>query len=90
MFSGFSPQHQVFIRANYARPQLRRFWSTLPTKLANERPYKANIGSMRLRLQELQETNRKAQKLGQQKADGYKEIDEIFYHQGLPFVPKAI
>ena len=45
---------------------------------------------MRLRLQELQETNSKAQELRQQKADGYKEIDAIFHHQGLPFVPKAI
>ena len=45
---------------------------------------------MRLKLQELQETDRKAQELRQQKADGYKEIDEIFYHQGLLFVPKAI
>ena len=45
---------------------------------------------MRLRFQELQETNRKAQKLRQQKVDGYKEIDEIFHYQGLPFVFKAI
>ena len=45
---------------------------------------------MRLRLQELQETKSEAQELRQQKADDYKEIDEIFYHQGLSFVPKAI
>ena len=45
---------------------------------------------MRLRLQELQEANRKAQELRQQKVDGYKKIDEILYHQGLPFVPEAI
>ena len=45
---------------------------------------------MRLRLQELQETNREGQELRQQKANGYKEIDEILHYQGLPFVPKAI
>ena len=45
---------------------------------------------MRLKVQELQETNREAQELRQQKADGYKEINEILHHQGLPFVPKAI
>ena len=45
---------------------------------------------MKLRLQELQEGNCKAQKLRQQKADGYEEIDEILYYQSLPFVPKAI
>ena len=43
-----------------------------------------------LRLQELQEANHEAQELRQQKAVGYKEIDKIFYHQGLPFIPKAI
>ena len=45
---------------------------------------------MRLRLQELQETDSKAQELRQQKADGYEEIDDILHHQGLPFVPEAI
>ena len=45
---------------------------------------------MRLRLQELQEADREAQELRQQKAHGDKEIDEILHHQGLPFVPKAI
>ena len=45
---------------------------------------------MRLRLQELQETNSKTQELRQQKANGYEKIDNIFHHQGLPFIPKAI
>ena len=56
----------------------------------DERSFEANINSMRLRLQELQENNRKAQELKQQKANGYEKIDEILHHQGLPFVPKAI
>ena len=45
---------------------------------------------MRLKLQELQKSNSKAQELRQQKANNYKKINEIFYHQGLPFIPKAI
>ena len=44
---------------------------------------------MRLRLQELQEINRKAQELSQPRANGYEEIDGIFHHQSLPFVSKA-
>ena len=45
---------------------------------------------MRLRLQKLQEANSKTQGLRQQKVNGYKESNEIFYYQGLPFVSKAI
>ena len=71
-------------------PQLRRFWNNLRTKLADERPYKASINSMRLRLQELQETDSKAQELRQQKANSYEKINDILHHQSLPFVPKAI
>ena len=90
MFSGFLPQHQVFICGTYVLPQLWRFWSTFWNELANERPYEASINSKRLRLQELQKANREAQELRQQKANSYEEINEIFYHQGLPFVLKAI
>ena len=35
---------------------------------------------MRLKVQELQKVDNKAQELGQQKANGYKKIDEIFYY----------
>ena len=45
---------------------------------------------MRLRLQELQELDSKAQGVREKKANGYEKIDKIVYHQGLPFVPKAI
>ena len=50
----------------------------------------ASIGSMRLRLQELQETNSEAQELRQQGREGYEEVDGVLHHQGLPFVPEAI
>ena len=45
---------------------------------------------MKLKLQELQEANSEAQELRQQKTNGYKKIDKILHHPGLPFVPKAI
>ena len=90
MFLGLLPQHQVVICPTYALPQLRRFWSTIQTEFANEQPYEASISSMRIKLEELQETDHKAQELRQQKAKGYEKIDEILYHQGLSFVPKAI
>ena len=41
---------------------------------------------MRLKLQKLQETNFEAQELRCKK--GYKEVERVLYHQGLPFVPK--
>ena len=43
---------------------------------------------MRLRLQELQESNSEAQEL--RSKDGYQDIDGVLHHQGLPFVPEAI
>ena len=38
----------------------------------------------------MQEADSKAPELRQQKANGYKEINEILYYQNLPFVPKTI
>ena len=90
MFSGLLPQYQIFICGTYALLQLWRFWSSLQTKLADERPYEASIGSMRLKLQELQETDHEAQELRQQKANDYEKIDEILHYQGILFIPKTI
>ena len=57
-------------------------------KLASKRLYKAGIGNMRLRLQELQENNLEAQEL--RLKDGYQEVDKVLHHKGLPFIPEAI
>ena len=43
---------------------------------------------MRLRLQELQETDSEAQVL--QSKEGYKEVKGVLHHQGLLFVPKTL
>ena len=50
--------HQVLICGTYVLPQLRHFWDGLRRELASEGPYKASIGGMRLRLQELQSKNK--------------------------------
>ena len=59
-------------------PQSRQFWNALKAELANKGLYKASIGSMRLRLQKLQETEPQAQKL--RSKDGYQEVDGVLYH----------
>ena len=71
-------------------PQLRQFWDTFRTELADENPYKASIGGMRLKLSELQESDEKAQRIRAEGLNGYKKLDRILYHQGQPFVPEAI
>ena len=86
--SSLSLLYQVLICGTNALPQLRQFWSTFQLKLANKGPYQASIGSMRLRLQELQETDSEAQEL--QSKEGYKDVKEVLHHQGLPFMPKTI
>ena len=54
--SQLSPLHQIFICGTTVLPQLRHFWDTLQTKIALESP-NTNVGSMRLRLSELQEND---------------------------------
>ena len=47
------PIHRVFICGTYVLSQLCQFWTDIQTELADENPYKASIGRMRLRLSEL-------------------------------------
>ena len=60
VLASLSPLHQVLICGTHALPQLCLFWNSLRTELINEESYLPSIGSMRLRLQELQESNSKA------------------------------
>ncbi len=48
-----SPLHQVLICGTVVLPQLCQFWDTIRSKLADEGPYTASIGGMRMRLPEL-------------------------------------
>ena len=68
--------------------QIRKFASTFGVELANKGHYKARVGSIRLKLQDLQETNSEAIEL--RTKDGYKVIDRVLHHQDLPFMHKAI
>ena len=63
--SGLLPQHQVLICEIYALLQLRHLWNNLQIELSNQQPYKASISSIKPKLQELQEANRKVQELRQ-------------------------
>ena len=45
---------------------------------------------MRLRLAELQESDKEAQRIRTEGLNGYEELDRVLYHQELPFVPEAI
>ena len=73
-------------------PQLRHFWDTFLTKLADENLYKARIGGMRLRLPEPQESDDEVQRIRatRELQDGYKEVDGVLHHQGLPFILEII
>lgn len=68
--------------------QLRQFWNSFKAELVSEGPYKASIGSMRLRLQELRESESEAEEM--MAKNGYQEIDGVLHHQGIPFVQEAI
>ena len=70
--------------------QLRHFWDTFQTELADKNPYTASIGGIRLRLGELQKSDIEAQKVKANGRDGYEEIDGVLHDQGLPFVPEVI
>ncbi len=58
-----SPLHQVLIYGTVVLPQLHQFWDTIGSKLVDEDSYTASIGSMRMRLPELQDDDKKAIKL---------------------------
>lgn len=89
--TSLTPLHQVFICGTHVLPQLRQFWATLHGELAYEEPYQVSIGSIKLRLLELQAEDKQAKNI---RAEGLKEgwenIEEVLHHQGLPYVPKII
>ena len=85
------PLHKILIYGTTVFPRLNEFWDTLRAKLNEEGPYKASIGAMHLRLQELQETNSEAQKIGAvELQERWEEVDGVFHYQGLPYVSEII
>ena len=71
-------------------PQLCPFWDMFWTKLAYKFFYKASISGMRLRLAELQESDKEAQKIRVKGLNKYKKLNAVLYHQKLPFVTEII
>ncbi len=86
-----SPLYQVLICGTVILLQLRQFWDTLQSKLAAEGPYTASIRGMRMRLPELHDDDKEAMKLRLKGLlEGWKDIEQMFYYQGLLYVPKVI
>ena len=57
------PLHQIFICRTVVLPQLRQFWDTVRSELANKSPYIVSIRGMKMRLSELQDDDKEAIKL---------------------------
>ncbi len=86
-----SPLHQVLICRTVVLPQLCQFWNTIRSERANEGPYTVSIGSMRVRLPELQDDDKEAMKLRSEGlSEGWEDIKQVLHYQGLPYVPKVI
>ncbi len=58
-----SPLHQIFICWTVVLSQLRQFWDTIWSELADKGPYIASIRGMRMRLPELKDDDKEAMKL---------------------------
>lgn len=58
-----SSLHQFLIYGTYVLLQLQQFWDMLTAKLVDQESHKVSIKAMRLRLEELQETNSKTQEM---------------------------
>ncbi len=55
--------HQFLICETAILSQLRPFWDTIQSNIANKSPSTASIGGMKIRLSKLQDDNKKAKKL---------------------------
>ena len=77
------PLHQVLICGTHILPQLHQFWDTFWTELAVKHFYRASIGGMRLRLAELQESDKKARKIKttRELQEGWKDSNGVLHHQ---------
>ena len=67
---------------------MREFWNSLQSKLLSEGLYTTSIGGMKLRLQELQAKDEQVQKAIAGHSEGWDNINEVFYHQVLSYVPE--
>ena len=97
-FSGLSTSakllqlHRILICGTYVLPQLQQFWSNIQTDVAQDSPYIANIGGMKLRLSELQEKNKEVRHLRGFAGlpEDWEDVEGVLQYQGLPYVPEII
>ncbi len=87
-----SSLHQVLICGIVVLPQLRQFWNTIRSELADEGPFTISNGGMRTRLPELQDDDKEAKKPRSKQVlpEGWEDIEQVFHYQGLSYVPKVI
>ncbi len=72
-------------------PQLCQFWDTIRSELADEGPYTASIGGMKIRLPKLQDDDKEAMKLRSEGLpEDWEDIEQVLHYQGLLYVPKVI
>ncbi len=70
-----SPLHQVLICGTIILSQLRQFWDTIQSELADKGPYTASIGGMKIKLPELKDDDKKAMKLRlEELSEGWEDI----------------
>ncbi len=73
--------HQVLICGTVVLPQLCQFWDTIRSELADEGPYTASIGDMRMRLPELQDKDKEAMKLRSKGLpEGWEDIKQVLHY----------
>ena len=86
-----SPFYQILVCGTAILPQLRRFWDSFRSKIANESPYNVSIRAMRLRLPDLQGNDNQARKLqAEDLPEEWENIEEVLQYRGLPYIPEII
>ena len=58
-----SPSHQIFIWKIVVLSQLRQFWDTIWSELANKSPYTASIRVIKMKLPKFHDNDKEAKKL---------------------------
>lgn len=78
--SNFLLFHQVFINKTYVFSQLCQFGKDIWVKLADKNFYKISISKMSLKQPNLQELNKKAQKINVKRVSRYKKINRMLHY----------
>ena len=74
------PLYQVLICGTSILSQVWQFWTDIEFKLVDKHPYRASIGGIRLRLAELQESDKEVWRIRTEGLNGYKKLNGVLYH----------